>query len=118
MEINNIEQLQKPNLFEKFKEQVFKDFELTGLINDVPKINNNQLEHIFQSILNSITSIENRDTTALKNLLYRIDLSEQQIREAINKTPNRSYQEVITELIIKRILQKVILKQNYSSSCQ
>ena len=118
MEINNIEQLQKPNLFEKFKEQLFKDFELSGLINELPKINDCHLEHVFQSILNSIINIEKRDASALKNLLYRIDLSEQQIREALNKTPNYSYQEVIAELIIKRILQKVILKQSYSSSCQ
>ena len=51
---------------------------------------------------------------SLKNLLYRIDITELQIKNAALKNPELHLQFLLAELIIKRILQKVVLKELYS----
>ena len=104
--------LEKPGLFEKFKTQVYKDFELSGAAEHVPLIQSNNLSHIQEAFLQSIISLEL--SNALKVLLYRIDITELQIKQATQKAPDRSLQQVLAELMIKRILQKVVLKELYS----
>ena len=107
--LNNLE---KPNLFEKFKTQVYKDFELAGVIEYLPVIESNHLDHLKESFFNSIVKLE--ISNAMKNLLYRIDITEMQIKQASQKDPQIPIQQLLAELMIKRILQKVVLKEMYS----
>ena len=51
---------------------------------------------------------------ALSNLLIRIDISETQLNNYQAKKISFSFEEIIAELIIKRTLQKVILKKRFS----
>ena len=51
---------------------------------------------------------------ALSNLLNRIDISETQLNNYQVKKISFSFEEIIAELIIKRTLQKVILKKRFS----
>ena len=111
---NVLDSLAKPDLFEKFKTQLNRDFELCGFLEYAPQIKTNDLQHIYNEVLNSITQLEKKDSGGLMNLLYRIDLTELQIKNAANTEPERALQQIMAELIIKRILQKVILKQLYS----
>lgn len=104
--------LEKPDLFEKFKAQVYRDFELAGAIDFLPVIESNHLEHLKTVFFNSIIKLEIGN--ALKNLLYCIDITELQIKQAALKDPSLSLQQLLSELMIKRILQKVILKELYS----
>ena len=113
MEIDILHSLEKPDLFEKFKTQLTKDFELCGLLDDAPQINSNELNHVFSELLKSIRLLENKGANGLMNLLYRIDVTESQINQAVKLNPDKTWQEVIAELIIKRILQKVIFKEKY-----
>lgn len=106
--------LEKPDLFEKFKIQLNRDFELCGFLEYAPQIKSNDLNHIYDEVLKSIFQLEKKDSGGLMNLLYRIDLTELQIKQAIKKEPEKAMQHIMAELIIKRILQKVILKQMYS----
>ena len=112
MEIDTITSLQKPDLFEKFKIQVYKDFELAGVLDYMPIIDSNNLTELKDKFNASILKLE--ITNALKILLYRIDITELQIKQASQKTPETSLQQVLAELMIKRILQKVVLKELYS----
>ena len=107
--LNNLE---KPNLFEKFKTQVYKDFELAGVIDYLPVIESNHLDQLKESFFNSIVKLE--ISNAMKNLLYRIDITEMQIKQASQKDPQIPIQQLLAELMIKRILQKVVLKEMYS----
>jgi hypothetical protein len=50
------------------------------------------------------------------NLLYRIDISEAQLKRYLNKNKDESHFNVIAELIIKRVLQKVVIRQMYKNS--
>lgn len=114
MEIARIQDLQKPDLFEKFKTQLQKDFEMCGLTDVAPVLVSNNLEHVYHQVLNSILAIEKKEASVLQNLLYRIDVTENQIRIEAEQHSEKNFQQILSELIIKRILQKVILKQQYS----
>lgn len=114
MEIDTITSLQNPNLFEKFKLQLNRDFELCGLADEAPKLYSNQLEHVFQEVLTSVMIVEKKESSIIQNLLYRIDITELQIKREATQHPEKNFQQILAELIIKRILQKVILKQQYS----
>ena len=112
MEIDVIQGLQKPGLFEKFKAQVYKDFELAGVLDYLPAIESNNLEQLMQEFHNSILKLEM--SNALKILLYRIDITELQIKQASQQQQQTPIQQLLAELMIKRILQKVVLKELYS----
>ncbi|HRG00312.1 MAG: hypothetical protein U0W65_14045 [Bacteroidia bacterium] len=114
MEIALIQDLQKPDLFEKFKVQLSRDFELCGFSDVTPKLISNNLEHVFQEVLKSVMIIEKKDSASIQNLLYRIDVTELQIKKEAANHPDKNFQQILAELIVKRILQKVILKQQYS----
>ena len=115
MDIDVINSLQKVDLFEKFKTQLHRDFELCGFADEAPKIVSNNLEHVFQEVLKSVMNIEKKDSASLQNLLYRIDVTELQIKKEAASHPEKNFQQILAELIVKRILQKVILKQQYST---
>lgn len=106
--------LQKVDLFEKFKAQLYRDFELCGFADEAPKLSSNNLEHVFQEVLKSVMIIEKKDSSSIQNLLYRIDVTEFQIKKEASIHPEKNFQQILAELIVKRILQKVILKQQYS----
>lgn len=104
--------LEKPGLFEKFKAQVHRDFELAGVAEFLPVIGSNNLSHLKEVFFDSVLKLEMGN--ALKNLLYRIDITELQIKQASQKAPETPLQQLLAELMIKRILQKVVLKEMYS----
>jgi hypothetical protein len=104
--------LQKPDLFTKFRIQVQRDFELAGLLEQLPVMESNNLVTLQNAFLNSILKLELGN--ALKTLLYRIDITELQIKQASQKNTDMTLQQILAELMIKRILQKVILKELYS----
>ena len=112
MEIDTITSLQKPDLFEKFKAQTYKDFELAGVLEYLPNLESCKLELLQNKFFKSIVKFE--ITNALKILLYRIDITELQIKQASQKAQEVPLQEILAELMIKRILQKVVLKELYS----
>lgn len=60
-----------------------------------------------------LARFHNETATALFNLLYRIDVSEKQLREGM-PTPGIDL-GLLAEVIIKRELQKVVLRMMYSS---
>lgn len=53
---------------------------------------------------------------AISNLLYRVDISEHQLKSEM-KSPGLDY-HLLAELIIKRELQKVVIRRLYSGSAK
>ncbi|WP_317896675.1 hypothetical protein [Aurantibacillus circumpalustris] len=105
----------KENLFDLFKEQLKKDFEGAGANSDFTGDLPRDLEALKLVLLHELKIISNNSSTLIASLLYRIDISEIQIRNYQLKNSSLSFEEVLAELIIKRILQKVILKKTYST---
>ena len=111
LEVNNY--LVQENLFDLFKRQIKKDFGSCSLdtefTNELP-IDMDPLKASIQKELHSLL----KNNLQLSALLYRIDISEAQIKNYEAKNKNLSFEEILAELIIKRILQKVILKKRFS----
>jgi hypothetical protein len=78
-----------------------------------------KLEPDYNSIINTIAfelqRNESRADTSLMQLQYRVDISETQLKRYLNKNENENYFAVLAEVIVKRVLQKVVIKQYYKN---
>src|SRR2546421_406724 len=98
-------QLQQADLFEAFCIQLKKDFESAGLSDGFGE----KIPSDFVKLKNRLTgAVEEalRDSPKLGRLLNRIDISEKLLGKYVNTSPHL-FAETLSELIIKRILQKV-----------
>lgn len=107
------DQFSSKDLFEAFKIQLAKDFGQSnfpiGFIHDLPS----DFRHIQERIaLELERSEKNADATTM-TLLNRVDISETQLKQYLNGHTQDSQVMAIAELIIKRVLQKVVIKQYY-----
>lgn len=59
--------------------------------------------------------IKNRGQDYSKQLLYKIDISEQQVARAAKEALHSDFSLVLTKLIIRRCLQKVLIRNYYKS---
>jgi hypothetical protein len=87
---------------------------------DVLKISQQELiekfkyEEIHSNIMNALKKIDNKDFSKYQHVLYRIDISEKQLNTELNAQPGGDRYSILADLIIKRILQKIILKIQFS----
>ena len=119
LSIPNLNELQpyynRKDLIEKVVNQIQKDFEWFSL--DIIFSNNPNIspyQELFQQILPLVDEMLNEDYPKLLSILYRIDIDEEFINRKLKEISNADTDEVITDLIIKRELQKVIIKEIYS----
>ena len=108
-------QLSSKDLFDAFKLQLVKDFEQSNFPSDFVGALEPAYSSIHERIAQELQRNESKTDFNLMNLLYRIDISEAQLKKYLNKNENENYFNVIAELIIKRVLQKVVIKQYYKN---
>jgi hypothetical protein len=108
-------QLSSKDLFDAFKMQLVKDFEQSNLPADFVKALEPSYISILKKIAVELQRNEKKSDSNLMQLLYRIDISEAQLEKYLNEYKNETYFNVIAELIIKRVLQKVVIKQYYKN---
>lgn len=105
-----ITQIDTRVLYFKLVKQINKDFELIGLAIEV---NENKSSLDLLSQLKKIVSLLiQQNFNDFLNLLYRIDISEQQITKIINSN-TVNIEDQISFLILKREWQKVWFKEFY-----
>jgi len=112
--INN--QLSRKDLFIAFKTQLVKDFEQSNFPADFVEALEPNYNSMHQQIAFELQRNEKKTDFNLMQLLYRIDISEAQLKRYLNENRNENYFNVIAELIIKRVLQKVVIKQYYKNN--
>ena len=95
--------------------QLVKDFEQSHFPYDFVGALEPVYGSIHERIAQELQRNESKTDFNLMNLLYRIDISEAQLKRYLNKGENENYFNVIAELIIKRVLQKVVIKQYYKN---
>jgi hypothetical protein len=108
--------LKSSDLFDAFKRQLMKDFEqsnfstafITGL-----EPNYSLLLTILMTELEQHQ--KGRDASFMR-LLNRIDISEAQLIRYLKESENKDQLAVIAELIIKRVLQKVVIQHYYKKA--
>ena len=93
--------------------QLEKDFLMIGIHFDIEQ-SVFTYKDIFSFTFHLIESLNNQDPKKILNLLYTIDLSEEKVREEMQNT-TLSFSEMLSEMIVKRELQKVIIKNYYSN---
>lgn len=106
--------LTMPNLLRALILQLIKDFQTA----QIPLALNPDENYSFEGLCDCIELVIDghiKRVGTLKNLLNRVDLTEKQIKKAI---PNALYSNLrlLTELIIKRELQKVVIRHWYQQS--
>ena len=93
--------------------QLEKDFLNIGVNFDIqkPVQDYKQLFSFASTIVNSLNA---QDPKRILNLLYRIDLPEEKVQSEM-QISSLSLSELLVELIVRRELQKVIIKNYYSN---
>lgn len=92
--------------------QLEKDFLMVGVNFDIEKPVESY-KYLFSFTFNLINSLNEREPKILLNLLYRIDLDEEKVKLEMNKT-ELSFTEMLSKMIVKRELYKVIIRKNIS----
>lgn len=103
--------LQTEEIQRAFFNQLHKDASMAGIEVEITAIQNLTLKEVIQSIEQLIQKVihESSGKQKIQSWLYRTDVSEKQITNVLH-TPNSSYSKKTAELIVKRTLQKVILR--------
>lgn len=105
--------LAEADILDLFMKQLVKDFQGAGLPAAL-ELSSAEPAAIRHSVKRAVEMISRGGQDPLQRLLYRIDISEAQLVRYKNSNPERGFEEVVSELIIMRVLQKVILKKRFS----
>jgi hypothetical protein len=103
------------DLIKATADQIIKDFEMFGMEIKFSGNAYNAYEELFDAIEPHIKKIIDSNHSKFMGILYRIDLNDDQIQKAINDNSSEPFSEIITDLIIKRELQKVVIRNHYKS---
>lgn len=109
-------QLSRKDLFDAFKAQLAKDFDQSNFPSDFVEALEPDYISIHQKIAFELHGNGEKSDSDLMRLLYRVDISEAQLKKYFNRDRTENQLSVIAELIIKRVLQKVVLKQFYRTN--
>jgi hypothetical protein len=103
--------ISRPELFELFKSQLKKDFESCGLDGSFA----DELKPDFDLILDQVAKEVQKILKGSKwmELLYRIDISEKQFHKLSSEKKDVAQEAIVSELIIKRELQKVVIREYF-----
>jgi len=92
--------------------QLEKDFLMIGVNFDIPKPVL-CYSSLFNFTFNLVDALNKKDSPKILNLLYRIDLSEEIVKKEMKKT-DFTFSKMLSEMIVKRELYKVIIRKKIS----
>ena len=106
--------LNRLDILNETAQQVIKDFGMAGMKIEFSGNPQNAYEELFSQILPHIEKLQSENFQNFYNLMYRIDISEMQIKKAVEESNDKSFSQVVTDLILKRELIKVVFRKQYS----
>ncbi len=109
-------QLTNKDLFDAFKSQLTRDCDQSNFPSDFVQTLEPDYSGIHEKIVRELQRNEKRSDCNIMNLLYRVDISEAQLKRYLSEKKSEGYFNVLAELIIKRVLQKVVIKRYYKSN--
>jgi hypothetical protein len=106
----------KTEVIRQTVEQVKKDFTMFGM--DIEFTGNADMAYneLFQQLTGHVSHLLEIDPHRLSALLYQVDLGENKIMESSANHPDWTLPEVITELVIHRELNKVLIRNYYKNN--
>jgi len=96
--------------------QIIKDFEMFGMEVKFSGSAYNAYEELFDQVHPHIKKLIDNNQSKFMGILYRIDLSDEQIKKAVHENRSEPFSEIVTDLIIKRELQKVVIRNHYKNN--
>lgn len=106
--------LNDADILHQTAEQIKKDFSFFDIAILFDNGAGNAYEELCKQILPSVVQLVKSANQKLYAFLYRVDISEMQIKNESARNPEKTFEEIITGLIIKRCLQKVVLRKLFS----
>jgi hypothetical protein len=103
------------DLIKETADQIIKDFDMFGIEIKFSGSAYNAYEELFDQIEPHISQLIHSNQSKFMGILYRIDLSDEQIKKAVRDNNSESFPAIATDLIIKRELQKVVIRNHYKS---
>ncbi len=101
------------DLIKDTADQIIKDFDMFGLEVKFSGNAYNAYEELFEQIEPHIDKLISSNRQKFLGILYRIDLSDEQIKKAVNENSFETFSAIVSDLIIKRELQKVVIRDHY-----
>ena len=104
--------LKQKELFQATIAQLQKDLSWQNL--ELPLSESPTVEELKIKLSSLFSYLEQGQYQTLMNILYRVDVSEQQIKKVMENVVDEPFSDVWTQLMLHRCLQKVIIKQQFS----
>jgi hypothetical protein len=105
----------KLDVIKETANQIIKDFDMFGIEIKFSGNAYNAYDELFEQIEPHINKLISSNQQKFMGILYRIDLSDEQIKKALKENNSESFSEILSDLIIKRELQKVVIRNHYKS---
>ena len=112
LEVNN--SIQNNLFLQETAQQLEKDFLMIGINFDIDTPVSDY-KYLFSFTYHLVNALNEQNPKKVLNLLYRIDLSEEKVKEEMLKT-ELSFTEMISEMIVNREIKKVLIKNYFSNS--
>ncbi len=95
--------------------QLEKDFSLDEDSVQLKDYQGNLFEQLFEVVYPIINKLITSNYQQFLNTLYRIDVNEFKLKQEMAKVDANQYSEVVTRLVLQKELQKVIIRNIYST---
>ena len=93
---------------------VFSSFEIDESYMPVAGDEDKRFQELRRVLILRIEELIARDTEKLMWVLYRIDVNEKKVNEALTVNSSLNYAEVLADLIIERQIEKAKTRKQYS----
>jgi hypothetical protein len=100
-------------IIKQVAEQVIKDFDMFGLEVKFSGNPYEAYEELFDQLHPHLEKLLVSNQVKFLGILYRIDLSEEQVQKAAKENMSEPFSAVVSDLILKRELQKVVWRNAY-----
>jgi hypothetical protein len=94
---------------------VFDSFEIDESYMPVAQNEEERFKELRAVLIRRIEELIAKDLEKLMWILYRIDVSEKKVREALEINSSMNYAEALADLIIERQIEKIKTRQQFSS---
>ncbi len=96
------------------EEKLLNDFEINAELLPVLNDQQQQFNAFRQLLIQRIEELAERNMEHLMWLLYRVDVSEQKLKEALQNHPPASFASVMADAIIQRETEKAESRKKFS----
>jgi hypothetical protein len=100
--------------FTPVADSVFTSFEIDQSYLPVAGGDDARFQELRQVLIRRIEELIEKDAEKLKWILYRIDVNEKKVYEALSTNDALHYPDVLADLIIARQIEKVKTRQSFN----